>query len=206
MKNSELIHISEEEISDLESLIRMQYKIHGEFSNLFLAELKYYELVYGVNYAQIIQSILDLESGIFESGTKEATQFRKEPLKGLWHKHYFIGRFIPKNIQIAVPRKQMEKRVRKVLSAYPDKDLTYQDKIAISSKIATELVSTPFEKRKDSSKLTGEWIVYAKDKQKNYYLCLANHLDGDEYIYDKIVTHCISEKLIIEKAKSVEQL
>src|ERR1700678_2059307 len=34
------------------------------------------------------------------TSTKPAARFKRNPLKGLWHKHYASPRFIPKNLAI----------------------------------------------------------------------------------------------------------
>ena len=44
-----------------------------------------------------------------------------------------------------------------------------------------------------SKKLTGEWLVYAKSNDKNYFLCLATHSEGDQNIFDNKILSCYQE-------------
>ena len=73
------------------------------------------------------------------------------------------------------------------------KVLNISDKFRISNEIATKCSSDPFKKRKKDNKLTGEWIVFAKNLGINYYLCLATHNDDDNSIYNKIKHNCTQE-------------
>jgi len=42
------------------------------------------------------------------------------------------------------------------------------------------------EERENQSKLTGEWIVFAKHQGRNYYVTLATHTTGDQHTFDEI--------------------
>lgn len=42
------------------------------------------------------------------------------------------------------------------------------------------------EDRENQSKLTGEWIVFAKHQGQNYYLTLATHTTEDQHTFDEI--------------------
>lgn len=87
------------------------------------------------------------------SATKRPTQFsrKKSPLKGLWHKHYFVSRtdFINQNVENQTER-------------FP----------SLSPMVAmlTRLVE---------AKVTGEWIIYKQQDGIRTYLCLATHPRDD---------------------------
>ncbi|MDD2674216.1 MAG: hypothetical protein PHF81_04995 [Flavobacterium sp.] len=44
-----------------------------------------------------------------------------------------------------------------------------------------------------SKKLTGEWLIYKRHNNINYYLCLAKHNEGDQEIYDNKILKCFQE-------------
>lgn len=124
-----------------------------------------------------IEDRIDKETGIFmpdtymkmsASATKDATQFTSEesPLKGLWHKHYFVneGDILSKNIL------NENKKFKKSLKGG----------VILNPTLALAL-------RTAESALTGEWILFAeKDNVKNY-ICLAKHDDGDDVIFKRII-------------------
>jgi hypothetical protein len=45
--------------------------------------------------------------GIATSGTKPAAPFKREPLAGLWHKHYFTPANLPGNLKRKKPRDEL---------------------------------------------------------------------------------------------------
>lgn len=165
-------------------------QLKGFFSNVFIVDLIIHERVHHINPCQVIQCLLDEEIGINNSNTKPASIFSRKPLKGLWHKHYFSGKFIAQNIQNEFfrnkySRGKLSKIITKVLNENP-----LEDAQNISKIIAKEVVEIPYEKRKSSGGLTGEWVVFARENGKNYYLCMATHKEQDIEIYNKIKTYC----------------
>jgi hypothetical protein len=62
----------------------------------------------------------------------------------------------------------------------------------IAANIAHD-VGQIYADRARAQDLTGEWIVFAKHEDKNYYLCLAVHDEGDDHIFARIRDGCVSE-------------
>lgn len=54
------------------------------------------------------------------------------------------------------------------------------------NELSHRVVVESYEKRAMEQKLTGEWIVFAKHEEKNYYLCLATHDLGDQQIFENV--------------------
>ena len=84
------------------------------------------------------------------TATKDATRFDRDgPLKGLWHKHYFVhaADFIYENVS------NQQRRY---------KELNLPPIAAMMTRIA-------------EGKLTGEWIIFRMDEGVRTYLCLAKH-------------------------------
>ena len=94
------------------------------------------------------QSELEFRRSV--NATKDATRFDREgPLKGLWHKHYYVHTtdFVDENV-----RNQQRRHKKLNLSPF--------------AAMMTRIVE---------GKLTGEWIVFRMEGGVRTYLCLAKH-------------------------------
>lgn len=139
----------------------------------------------GVSPELVLLAIKDLENGTAYSRTKADEPFKGKLLKGLRHKHFFDGRSIAKNIQIGLGGEEIPRFKKALTEKFLGKKMT--------AELAVELRDaflSGFKKRAVNAKLTGEWIVYLKRGEKNYYLCCTTHDAGDQAIYDRIMEHC----------------
>ena len=57
--------------------------------------------------------------------------------------------------------------------------------------ISYRIASKPMEERGSREKITGEWIVFAKENEGNYYLGIWPHKAGDENISSSIKATCV---------------
>jgi hypothetical protein len=179
--------------SSLVAVFRDAYIGGAELANR-MSELMWFQIyvldaAFGVSPHDILRSVKDVEDGEPASGVKPATQFRKMPLKGLWHKHYFSAHFAVTNIRQALKNTGVEKLVSEVMNpAKPD---------VITREMITELshliIHDPLEAGDAAGRLTGEWIVYLRRGATNYYLCCNTHSAGDQSIYDEIAEHCVRD-------------
>lgn len=157
-----------------------------------MADLLWFDLYvldseFGVSPHEIMREIKNLESGEPAIGVKPATEFNRPPLKGLWHKHYFAAHFMLKNIRLGLGKNGLEDAINDVLD--PNKvKIIEQNHI---DEIIRKVLNDPLEKRYSDGKMTGEWIVFAKNKGINYYLCTGTHDWGDQGIYDRVMTNCV---------------
>lgn len=98
------------------------------------------------------------------TATKDATRFDREgPLKGLWHKHYYVH-----------AEDFADENVRNQQRRYESLNLS-----SLSAMI-TRIVE---------GKLTGEWIVFRMEGGVRTYLCLAKHSANkadDQKLADRI--------------------
>ncbi len=94
--------------------------------------------------------------------------FRNPILKGLWHKHYFDPSFMPRNL--------LEELKRDTL--FTDEISKFHGKKVeeITGEVVRLAVLEPYKRRAQSNRLTGEWIIYEKEVERNYYLTLSDHL------------------------------
>ena len=83
----------------------------------------------------------------------------------------------------------IEERARQVTESGEDYYLTEED----FGRIAHDAVIGNWERRSAGRQFTGEWIIYAQHEGRNYYLCLADHNDGDDRIRAQIDEICVAE-------------
>ena len=130
-----------------------------------------------------------LEGGDSLTQTKKASKFSRDPLKGLWHKHFFSAHFVAQNISVGLSGGKLNKLINEVMN--PEKsDVITKEMI---SDLVHRATHEPLENRATDNKLTGEWIIFAKRNDMNYYLCLSTHEAGDENIYQRIYDNCLRD-------------
>jgi hypothetical protein len=47
-----------------------------------------------------------------------------------------------------------------------------------------------YRERSQSGEITGEWIIFARQNDVNYYLTLGSHTEGDEAIRQRVLDCC----------------
>lgn len=121
--------------------------------------------------------------------TKPTEAFTADPLKGLWHKHWFQASFLGGNLWNET-EKNSEMLIRKHLRAKHDsEDWTgVQITEEPAGELAHALALGAFSYRSGSgarkrSRLTGEWIVFAKTNNRNICLTLAVHAETNEAVF-----------------------
>ena len=95
-----LIEIELQEIKEL--LYRSDPQ--GYFSDVLVSQLTEVYRNMTLNFGQIQDAIRELSGTPLtpKSRTKKAEPFRRPPLIGLWHKHYFQTAFLANNIKLEV--------------------------------------------------------------------------------------------------------
>lgn len=127
------------------------------------------------------------------SKTKEEAQFKRPPLQGLWHKHFFSPKHLVKNIGVRWNLDNGGNKGLAVMISEIQKEYG-QDADAWPNVLAHSLVIEGFEERVARG-LTGDWIVYAKHDNSNFYLDLATHEEGlePERLLQKLRNGCYAE-------------
>jgi hypothetical protein len=124
---------------------------------------------------KIIREIEALEAGI-STGLKAPIQNKYPPLKGLWHKHYLQDGMpsLAKNIHLALKKYGMpyfEQKIREAQEAGEDRYMTAEDVRAL----ANDVVHGNLGRRQADEAMTGEWLVFARHEDRNYYLAVTTH-------------------------------
>jgi hypothetical protein len=145
----------------------------GRYSSGFFREL----CVDQANFNRIVEELSKHEGVNKEpSRTKRAEQFSRDPLRGLWHKnHQESGiRSIAKSVLNHMRQSGWLDRaaIRSSRRSRPEEAITDLSRRAING----------YFDRRTAAVLTGEWIVYAKQDGKAYYLTFGRH-NEDEAIW-----------------------
>lgn len=183
------LKITNEQLSEFAEDFGINESYKSRVSELLILDLFVYTTEFGVSPHDVIEEIENLENGDGNTETKPATEFRRPPLKGLWHKHFFSAHFLVPNIQNALKDDKSGDLINKIINRAKSDVITKE----IISEFAHCITHKPFEERASSNKLTGEWIVFAKEDGKNYYLCLNTHNADDQQVADRIKQHCTRE-------------
>lgn len=131
---------------------------------------------------QIYDEIASLEGAPHArmSGTKPSAPLTGL-LVGLHRKHYSQPSFVNRNVANFVISAKFSAMSKRVL-----KDPEIPENRKLDSLIYNASI-TGYEQRSRSGKLTGEWIIYKKHRQINYYLTLGTHAEGNEQILERVL-------------------
>ena len=139
------------------------------------------------NIFAIFDEIAELEGcpGARPSLNKPPSMFVRLPLAGLWHKHYHQASFLPQNILNHWRANDFATHAETTMN----EEAVPQDKLM--GALIHEFVLGGYRERSHAHRLTGEWIVYARQHDVNTYLTLATHGDDAE-IHERVLA-CAGE-------------
>ena len=109
--------------------------------------------------------------------TKSEDTFRNPILKHLYHKHFFIPMInLAKNVSNCIQSKKFENIVQ---AHSHDLEKNYSDEKLrqYCSDISQEVIDSSLKTK------TGDWLIYTKYNNKNYYLCIYPHPEGNSEDY-----------------------
>lgn len=181
--------LTEKELGEFASLVGLDRVAPGRYSWLFAMHVLLYGQFGGVDPSRIVAELEAMEGGPKSVGTKPATRFTKEPLKGLWHKHFFSSAFTGHNLRNQFAGGRLKTLVETILDPGKHPIVTAE----LINLLSHEVVTGILERREVRDKLTGEWIIFAKHAGKNYYLCLASHNTGDQAVYSLTKSACLHQ-------------
>jgi len=136
--------------------------------------------------------LLEGRSAAAVGSTKKAEKFKKSELKGLWHSHWFQAAFLAKNLLEETKRDDgdatLEGAAKLMEEPLPGSNIK---KVASIDAYIHSSVMGAYKRRASRQKksvigcLTGEWIIYAKSNDRNIYLTLGSHGEGDARIRER---------------------
>ena len=130
------------------------------------------------NYFSVLDELDYLEGIKPNSRTKTEQQFRNKPLYPFWHKHFFLAKHVMRNVSVRWNfhdggNKDLTRLSAEVTESYGEDTELWQNYLT------HRLVIQGFEERAQRG-LTGDWIIFARHKGKNFYLDLAIHEEGKD--------------------------
>lgn len=164
-------------------------ELANRMSELLWMDIYIFDAAFGVSPHDILSAITALEHGEPPSGVKPATKFKNLPLKGLWHKHFFSAHFVVQNILLGLGKTGLQNLANEVMDPAKSPVITQE----MINELVHRVTYETFETRDTSKKITGEWLIYLRHAGKNYYLCCTTHNAGDQFIYDRIMQHCVRD-------------
>ena len=192
--------ILENPLRDIKNRLAVKLKLNdGICSQVLLDQLTRHHANLGEKTSDGIvyynaREIIDL-IGYVEEGKvkpKKGDVFKYEPLKGLIKVHHGaysgVGYSLLRNIKEYWYGRNddgviLEKKRKKFITIIDN--LGKENIVAIANQMHMKAVM--------SKDLKGEWLIYHKDDNRNYYLCLASHNEGDPNIFNKKIEKCYLE-------------
>lgn len=122
----------------------------------------------------VLNEIEVLEGITGNSMTKHASQFKHPPLHPFWHKHFSTRRHLLRN---ACEWWGLGKGGNKrLLAMIEDGAASYGDQPDLLQKwLAYQLMIGGLEERIAKKRITGDWVIFAKHDEQNFYLDFATH-------------------------------
>lgn len=158
----------------------------GAYFTMQLAYLQWQRLLDAYAIVHELR-VLEGEPGLI-SRTKPPTAFQRPPLVGLWHKHHFDPYFILKNLSTHLGGlthgRGLDHAVNAVFGESNERAVE-----EVVGQLASRLIDQTFFERLQKGRLTGEWIVYARRTEGNYYLTLGSHREAAT-LADRIRRSC----------------
>jgi hypothetical protein len=157
------------------------------FSALFVSQLELLRRSGVISIDAIIDAVRALHNVGPPQRTKRPSQFKRSPLKGLWHVHFWDAQFMPENIRLQWKRMRegqdwLEAAIEMAIHGSGESSLTDR----LRGEIARVVVEDAFHERSEAEQLTGEWIVFARQERTHYYLTVAFHSESDDAIRARI--------------------
>lgn len=193
--NGKKVRVEADELREYARHHRLDEMIPGRYSSLFVFNLMNLERVFHVEAEPVILEIKKMEGIGTGLSMKPASEFRGDVLKGLWHQHFFVNHpsAMAQNIQNHLGKHGLEKLVAKHLMM--GEKLTKP----MLDELTQAIVFGSIDERASAEKLTGEWIVFAKEAGENYYLSIETHQQLDERVASNLRVACLPEFPFLSK-------
>jgi len=176
---------------------------HCGFCNIEMARVSYFLQIQIASISKhriynsfsITDVIQELE-GVGRGCKQRVEQFRHLPLKGLWKAHFLDARFIVRNIINHWGFKaENSSKFNSLCAQVAVEEKKKPSEVGWQGRLAHAMTIGAYEERAKRHKLTGEWIIFSKHNDKNYYLCISKHTSGieDVNVFNFLKTVCEHE-------------
>lgn len=139
---------------------------------------------------EITDEIKYLEGKWPTTTTPAPDSFKYEPLKGLFKKHFTSARFIPKNIINSISGREGTRKFNRIFQETEHfRGSGYVDDKFVGYLAHHSTIEVYLQKIRDRS-VTGEWIIFHRHNDLNYYLTLGSHDEDDSVIFKRAAMTC----------------
>lgn len=148
------------------------------------------------NSFSITDVIQELE-GVGRGCKQRVEQFKYSPLQGFYKAHFFDAKFLVRNL---INHWGLEfedsPKFNSLCARVMAEEENAPSKFGWPGRLAHEMTMGGYEERAKKNKRTGEWIIFAKHNNQNYYLCLGRHSkskEEDQVLYEFLKVLCERE-------------
>lgn len=164
-------------------------------STVLLAQIYASEVNRVFDTKDITHPIKVIEGLTSSDPTAPPDRFLHPPLTGLYKKHFTSPRFIVKNLLNFLRSKEGDRHFNAI---WEEASKVSGSKIVnetFTKYLSHHMVVDPIEIKSMSNRLTGEWVVFHKHQNLNYYLTIAFHGETNEQIHKKVAYACEFDRL-----------
>lgn len=184
--------VSKDEVSDFKEnhvgFCRVDKTRISEFLLIQLAAIAKHRIYDSFSITDVIQEL----EGVGRGCKPRFSKFKHPPLNKFFKTHFIDARFLVGNL---INHWGLEfddsPKLNNLIS-----QLAQNNEGDWQGKLAHEMVFGGYKERAEKRKLTGEWIIFARHNELNYYLCISNHSKStldDERLYDFLKLLCAHE-------------
>jgi hypothetical protein len=198
--------ISEDEVSHFKEthlgFCRLDVSRVSQFLLIQLASISKHKTYNSFSITDVIQ---DLE-GVGRGGKRRVDQFKHLPLRGFWKAHFFDAQFIARNlINHWGLEFENSQKFNALCSGIADEEVKIPSKAGWQGRLSHEMIMGAYEERARNNRLTGEWIIFSRHNNNNYYLCISRHTtkEQDQPVFNFLKTLCEHEYPFLLSANAV---
>ncbi|MBD9359053.1 hypothetical protein [Methylomonas fluvii] len=152
----------------------------SQFLLIQLAAIQKHRIYNSFAITEVIQEL----EGVGRGCQQRIESFKYLPLKGLWKAHFHHASFIVKNIYNHWGLGfENSPKFNSLFERVTFEEERSPSNLGWPGRLAHEMVIGAYKERTDRkglAGLTGEWIIFAKYRHQNYYLCISRHTSGQE--------------------------
>lgn len=128
---------------------------------------------------------------------KDPEKFKYPPLDCFWKVHFTGPVFLERNLanELGIFNRK-NKKLRLLCERVIEQEKRDPSPDGWQGRLAHTLTIEAYEARAARKEMTGEWIIFGRHKDQNYYLCIAQHSSSketDQEIFDAIKRNCEQE-------------
>jgi len=164
-------------------------------STVLLAQAHSFETNRTFSTFDLTQPIKVLEGLSSSNATGPEDQFQHAPLTGLYKIHFTSPRFLRRNLLNFLRSREGGRHFNKVWDKSAQASGAQYIDDAFTKHLSHHMVLDPIEIKTLSNRMTGEWLVFHKHEEKNYYLTFGFHSETNDEIHKRVVLACEFDSL-----------